>query len=133
MSQAHILYHHVLDKRGLARACLADDIQMMSAIRLLDSERFHLLPESSLSEQFQFVHFVKAQKQRDVETRLFVVTLFYVCIFIPFRGFLEKSPETGLSTSPRTLSARSTNVSRGLGDNDLSKTYDIWGENVKFV
>ena len=42
----------------------------------------------------------------------------YVCMFIPFRGFWEKSPETGLSASPRTLSARSTNVSRGLGGND---------------
>ena len=30
----------------------------------------------------------------------------------------ERSPETGLSASPRTLSARSTDVSRGLGGNE---------------
>src|SRR3989344_4644383 len=61
MSQTHILYHHILNECGLARSCLADDIQMMSAIRLFDTERFQLLSESGLSEEFQFVHFVNAQ------------------------------------------------------------------------
>ena len=66
VAQAQVLYHHSLDERGLARSRFADDIQMMSAIRLLDTERFQLLSESGLSEQFQFVHFKNKETWKHV-------------------------------------------------------------------
>ena len=64
VSSTQILYHHVLDERGFARPRLADDIGMMSAIRLLDSERAELFSEVGLSEKLYFVHFVNAQKTK---------------------------------------------------------------------
>ena len=53
--QTQVLNDHVFNKRGFARARLADDVNVMAAVFWLYAERATLFPKSSFAERFYFV------------------------------------------------------------------------------
>ena len=58
---AQVLYNHVFNKRGLARAGLADNINMMAAVFRSYAERATLFPKSRFAEPFYFVQMMFIQ------------------------------------------------------------------------
>ena len=71
---AQILYDHILQERGLARAGLADDIDMMAAVFRSYAERAALFPKGCFTKPFYFVQMMFVQKNKNLFPVVFIKT-----------------------------------------------------------
>ena len=81
---AQVLYNHVLQERGLARAGLADDIDMMAAVFRSYAEHAVFFPECRFSKplyfaQMMFVQIIKLVPLRFYKSKRAIARPFAVC------------------------------------------------------